>query len=97
MPWLVEVGLFKLVLQLICLCCGGGEVAGVLAIVPSQASLSGGCKGIVQLNLCCRQQDMPHRAGGSSLDTWECECCQTCVKPTPPVSPTPLAVCSLGV
>lgn len=67
-PWLVEP-----VLQLTCLCCGGAEVAGVLAIIPSQASLSGGCRGIlVQLNLGWGQQDMPHRAGGSSLDIWEC-------------------------
>lgn len=71
-PWLVEVGLFEPGFQLICLCCGGGDVAGVLAIIPSQTSLSGGCKGIVQLNLCWGQQEMPHRAGGSSLDTWEC-------------------------
>lgn len=73
LPWLVEVGLLEPVSQLSCLCCGGGEVAGVLAIIPSQASLSGVCKGIfVQLNLCWGQQDMPHGAGGSSVDTWEC-------------------------
>lgn len=50
----------------------GVRWAGVLAIIPSQASLSGAYKGIVQLNPCWGQQDMSHRAGGSSLDTWEC-------------------------
>ena len=79
-----------------------GEVAGVLAIIPGQASLSGECEGIVPLSLCWGQENMPCGEGGSSLDTWKgvCECWQTCVTGTLCANPAPPAVspgpCSPG-